>query len=286
MSTPEPRDQRTQLATTAPQPRALSGEAPEDVLDSGGGRVVTLAEILAVLAEQATTPPGTGQLQLRQDRHGPGLLAVAWRHTVLRQARAVLALFGAGLQAEARANARACLEHAVAVRRLALASETKDWEPLLAEMRYQAHLREGTQLGRLEELDADAGGLNHALLQVARREYDARQIPRDKTRPKAHHVKDVFDGVPDGVGLYSVYGQLSESTHAGLGSASAYAMTALRTGAPLPATPEPGAWAQTAALLCWSCWAAEDAMLRFLDDGSHLAARQVELLARINLAPG
>jgi hypothetical protein len=45
-------------------------------------------------------------------------------------------------------------------------------------------------------------------------------------------------------------------------------------------------WAETAALLCWSCCTAEDAVLRFLEDSSELGGRQVGLLARVGLAHG
>ena len=44
------------------------------------------AEFLAVLAEQVSTSPDTGQGRFRQDRLAAGMLATAWRHMVFGQA--------------------------------------------------------------------------------------------------------------------------------------------------------------------------------------------------------
>ena len=114
----------------------------------------------------------------------------------------------------------------------------------------------------------------------------ANPVPRDKSRPQRREVKAVFEGVPHGLDLYNMYKRLSESTHAGLGSAVPYLAPAQRSGRSLAAEPELDYWAEYSALLTWSCWAAEDAMLRFLEDGKDLAERQVALLAKIGLAPG
>lgn len=77
---------------------------------------------------------------------------------------------------------------------------------------------------------------------------------------------------------------MAAEPHAGLSSAAPFLARAAR-GGPLSAEPAPSAWAEALALLCWSCWAVDDAMRRFLVDGDELAARHGPLMARIGLAP-
>lgn len=108
-------------------------------------------------------------------------------------------------------------------------------------------------------------------------------MPTDKSRPKTRTAKSHFDDVPAGKHWHSVYGRLSENGHAGPGSAAPYLLPALQTDAPVPAQPAPVVWAETLAALCWSCWAADDAMRRFLVDGDDLSARHEPLMARIGL---
>ncbi len=62
------------------------------------------------------------------------MVAAAWRHATYRQVRAVLVLLHAGLGAEPQAKARACLEYAVVLQRLALAAEDDTDGPLLEQM--------------------------------------------------------------------------------------------------------------------------------------------------------
>ena len=272
------------LASLSPELAALHSNPPEDVFDLGSGRSVTVAELFTVLSEQVAVPLRTVGRSTREDRGGPALLAGAWRHATFGQARAVLALRAARLLVEAQANARACFEHAVMLRRLALAADDGQLEPLIEEIAYRAQQRGVKQLNYLEELDDANGGTHAALLHAARTRLEADQVPPDKSRPQTRTVKAVFDGVSHGRHLYDVYSRLSEHTHASLASATPY--LDLRTASTALPEPQPVAWAETAALLCWSCWAAEDGMLRFLHDGADLAERQVALLARIGLAPG
>lgn len=271
------------IASLPPELAALHENPPEDVFDFDNGRSVTVAELFKVLSEQVAVPPGLVRRSTREDRAGPALLAGAWRHATFRQARAVLALRAASLLAEAQVNARACFEHAVMLRRLALAADDGQLETLIEEIAYRAQQRGVKQLDYLEELD-DANGAPHGgLLQAARARLEADRVPPDKSRPQTRTVKAVFDSVPHGRHLYDVYSRLSEHTHASLNSAAPYLN--LRTDSVALAEPQPVAWAETAALLCWSCWAAEDAMVRFLYDGADLAGRQAALLARVGLAP-
>ncbi len=270
------------LASLSPELAVLHENPLEDVLELGDGRSVTVAEVFSVLSEQVAGP--VAKRSLREDRGGAGMLAGAWRNATLGQARAVLALRQAGLLVEAQANARGCIEHAVMLRRLALAADDGQLEPLMEDVAYQAQQRGVKQLDYLEELDAANSGTHRALLQAARAHLETGQVPPDKNRPRTRTVREVFDGVPHGRHLYDVYGRLSEHTHAGLASAIPY--LDLHTASAVLGEPQSVAWAETAALLCWSCWAAEDAMLRFLDDGIDLSTRQAALLARIGLAPG
>jgi hypothetical protein len=269
-----------------PELAALHREPPEDVLPLPDGRSVTVSEILAVLREQVAGLRCAAKRTLREDRHGPGLVAAAWRHTTFRQAQAVLALFDAGLAAEAQTNARACIEHSVTLQRLALAADQGEVDSLLAEMAYQQQRREARHLDYLDGIDARAGGQHRGLLDAARSEHEARKLPTDKSRPKADTVLTHFRAVPAGLDLYSVYGRLSENTHAGLHSAVPYLVGALKGGGPVPSEPEPVPWAEALAVVCWSCWAADDAMRRFLNDGDDLAARHAAIMAKIGLATG
>lgn len=156
----------------------------------------------------------------------------------------------------------------------------------MEEMAYQAQQRQLDELKYLDELDQAAGGEHRNLVAAARSQQMANPVPRDTSRPQTREVKAVFEAVPNGLNFYNVYRRLSDSTHAGLGSAIPFLAPAQRSGGPLTAEPELDYWAEYAALLSWSCWAADDAMLRFLEDGADLADRQVELLARIGIAPG
>jgi len=52
----------------------------------------------------------------------------------------------------------------------------------------------------------------------------------------------------------------------------------------VPAEPEPAPWSETALLLTSACWAADDAVLRFLTDGDDLSARHRPLLTTLGLA--
>jgi hypothetical protein len=246
--------------------------------------MVTVPELIAVLREQTADMPGGGPHALREDRHGPGLLAAAWRHATFAQARAVLALFGAGLAVEAQANARASIEHAVALQRLALAVDDDQMDPLLLELAYQQQRREGKHLDYLEDLDAHAGGQHRSLLDSTRSEHDARQVPMDKSRPDVRTVLAHFRAVPEGLHLHSVYSRLSGNSHAGLQSAAPYLMRSLQHDQPVGPRPAPVHWAEALAVLCWACWAADDAMRRFLVNGDDIAARHASMMAKVGLA--
>lgn len=111
---------------------ALHASPPDDVLPLAQGRQVHAAELVAVLREQSAPPLGPAQtLAIRDDRYGAGVIAAAWRHTVHRQVRAVLVLIDAGLDAEAQANARSALKHAVELTRLSAAADTDHLEAAL-----------------------------------------------------------------------------------------------------------------------------------------------------------
>ena len=277
------------LGTLPPDLAALHADPPPDAVPVGGGRLLDADELLGLLRTQVATgggPSGATAVArvLRPERAGSGMVAAAWRHSTYRQARAVLTLIDAGLGVEAQANARACLEFAVVLRRLALAADDDADGPLLEQMAFEQQRRQAGQLDHLDGLDA--GGEHASLLAGARGQHDAARVPADKGRPGARTVLSHFLAVPDGVHLHSVYGRLCEASHAGLTSAVPFLLPALRDDTPVPAEPEPAPWAETALLLAWACWAADDAMLRFLDDGLDLAARHLPLFAALGLAPG
>jgi hypothetical protein len=276
------------LSSLPPELRALyDGSPPDDAMVVAGGQSVHVVEFLTVLAEQVSTPSDAAQRRIRHDRQGAGMLAEAWHHIVFGQARAVLTLVGAALQMEAQANARVCFEHAVALQELAVAADNGELEALLEQVVEEARKRQTRQLDYLDAVDASTGGTHRSMLDAVRRDHETwLQHDRSRRRPSPR-IKAMFEQVSPGGHLHSVYGRLSESsTHAGLGSAAPYLGRALRVGAAVPATPEVVDWAETAAMLCWSCWAADDAMRRLLEGGTDRADRHVEPLARVGLAPG
>ena len=190
----------------------------------------------------------------------------------------MLALLDVGFQVEPQAKARVCIEHAVALEELALAADSGELEALLERMAGDVGRRQGWQLDSLDRLDADKGGTSRSLLDAARENQEILMPPGQLRR-----IRDMFDRVSPVGALYNVYSRLSEgSTHAGLGSAAPYLESAVRAGT----APDAAPWAETAALLCWSCCATEDAMLRFIEDGVDRAARQVEPWACVGIAPG
>jgi hypothetical protein len=272
------------LNALPPELAALHRDPPPDELPVDSRPPVSVAELLAVIREQSAAGNGAG-LQLREDPAGAGLLAGAWRHVVRRQARAVLALFDAGLASEAAPNARAALEHAVLSQRLAVAADEGALEELMLRITREHQTRQDKHMRYLQDLDAGTGGVHRTLLEETREELARRRVVPDGQPRGATPVAEHFAGLPGGVHFYSVYGRLSEAAHAGLPSAAPYLAGAVLSGATLSSEPAPAAWAEALALLCWSCWAADDAMRRFLVDGDALAARHGPLMARIGLAP-
>jgi hypothetical protein len=266
---------------------SLHAQRPADVLSLPEGGAVTLEQIGQVLRAQAADQPSAGLPRpLRDDRAAAGMMAAAWRHITFRQARAVLALFDVGLQPETQANARVCLEHAVLLQRLALAADADATGPLLEELAANQHRRQQQRLDYLDELDAAAGGKNRTLIAEARQLRGAGAPARNRTRPQAGTVASHFHGIPNGPHFHSIYGQLSENTHAGFSSAAPFLYRSLKTGEPVSPEPDCVPWAETLMLVSWSCWAADDAMRRFLSDDHDPAARHVALLASLGLVAG
>lgn len=241
---------------------------------------------MAALTQQVSPISAAGERALNSHHGTAAYLAEGWRHIVFRQARAVIALFEQDFSAEAQANARVAIEHAVALQRLAQAADEGTIEVFLGELAYQAQRRSGQQLDYLQRLDESGGGENEELIRAARSSHDESARARSKDYPNLGTVKGLFEEMAHGEHFHSVYSQLSEVTHAGIASATPYVFEALKSDSPVPSVPPPVPWAETALLLCWACWAAEDATARFLEDGSDLATRQVEILAALGLAPG
>lgn len=263
---------------------ALHDAPPTDVLPLPGGREVTVDELVMVLKDQTAGPAGaTGPAPLRNKDQGAAWIAAAWRHTVHRQVRAVLTLFDAGLDAEAQANARSALEHAVELVRLAAATDADALDPFMAALAADSQKRQRRQLQRLAEVDEATGGANRALIEHAR----AVVPPPTPATSGPRTVKEKFEtALPTGMLFHDVYGRLSVATHAGMTSATAYLGKMLKHGGPVPARPDPTHWAETLAVLAWSCWAADDALLRFVDGGQRGHTPHAELLASIGLAVG
>lgn len=271
------------LGRQDPSLRALH-QAPSSEDDMPvGARTVTRAEMLSILEEQVSSALDASPRTIRRDREGVGSIAAAWRLVVFGQAHAVLTLLHAGFEVEPQANARVCFEHAVALQELALAADADQLDAATEQLAGDSRRFQKRQLDYLDRIDVEMGGANRTLLEAARKEHATWiQAPGYASR----QIKDMFERVSSDGALYSVYSRMSEATHAGLASAVPYIQSSMRTGSLKAAAPETIAWAETAAFLSWSCCAAEDAMLRFVDEGTELATRQVELLARIGLVLG
>ena len=166
--TPVPDAWQHFLSSLAPELAAQHQNPPDDVLELAGGRTIGVDEIFVLLVEQLMTPIRIGPRAVRSDRSSAAHLAGSWRHNVFRQVRAVVVLRKVGLLNEARPNARMCLEHAIALRRLALAADEGRLEPLMEEIAYQAQQRQLDELKHLEELDRASGGLNQHLVSGGR----------------------------------------------------------------------------------------------------------------------
>lgn len=269
------------LASLPETLRPLAEAPPPDVTTTADGRTISAEELLAVLTEQVAFDPAAAPRALHPDRGRAGLLAGAWRLVVFGQARAVCLLLERGLRVEALTNARASLEHAVYLRRFAQAVDADQLESFMAEMAYQAHRQRGRELTYLESLDEAVLGPHREFLAHFRAAHEAEDMPRRTQLFDFDQIRRVFEGTPGGAELYNAYGRLSNGAHAGLGSAAPYLLPALQTQTPLLGQPHPVPWAETTALLNWSCWAADDAMTRFLADGADLLDRQIALLTRI-----
>jgi hypothetical protein len=266
---------------------ALHESPPADVLAVPDGGSYESEDLLAVLRGQVRPAEAAGDRPLREDRGGAALLAAAWRHAAYGHARAVLALFDAGQSAHAHPNARACLEHAVVLQQLGAAADAGGVDGFLEQLAREQHARTAKQLDYLEALDAGSGGGHRALLAAARAQHDAAAPGGAGSGPRRTTVKSRFEGLPGGADhFYNVYGGLSEKAHAGLTSAVPYLTAALRDGSPVGPEPASDGWAETLAVLCWCCWAADDALRRFLVDGDAMSARHVPLMARVGLVPG
>lgn len=271
------------LAAQDPELRALSeGPPPADDM-SVGDRAVPRRAFLDVLAEQVASAREDESAPLQTDRIGAGMVAAAWRQIVFGQARAVVRLLDLGFEVEAQVNARACFEHAIALQGLAVAAEAGTLDAALTQLAGDAGRYSARQLDELDRIDAATGDTYRSLLDAARKDHESQLRPPGY---KGRQIKDMFAIVsPDGA-LYSAYSRMSEASHAGLGSATPFLITALRSGSSTPGAVAQVAWAETAALLCWSCCAAEVAMLQFSTDGATRASRQIELLERVGLVPG
>lgn len=242
--------------------------APDEVVLSEG-LVLTKDQLLEALRAQAA-PPGRVAASVRADAGLAGVFAVAWRCVVYQQVRALLVLTDAGMLDAGLLNARVVLEHAA----------------------YLACLRaaavEGTDAVFLQRLEAGAGEEQRrtikALLEVAQSAGDPSVAAvREAERFLAQH-RSGGGGEPPMAGysvMRVVYRQLSDTAHAGIGSADPYLREFLRTGS-LGRSPTPVRWAEALAHLVWSCWCADQTVDYFLVDGA-TADRHQPVLDRLGL---
>lgn len=252
-------------------------EREEDTCDVGG-RMNTLETLRLTLREQVTYD--AREVPLVEGTGYVGLVVGAWRHTTFRQARAVLALLAADLGFEAMVNARSCLEHAVAVQALAVTFESGGAPEAEHHLRLQALAGQDKALKNLEILDTASGETHRELLAGLRQEWG---LDSPKKTP-APNIADTFKKLPVGEHIYrQVYAPLSATTHASFLSAAPYLRSVADGQMTVAPAPEAVSWAETMLWLCWSCWAAEDGLSRFVDGTQDEVRRHVELLGRVGL---
>ena len=104
-------------------------------------------------------------------------------------------LIDAGLDAEAQANARSALEHAVELIRLSAAADTDHLDAALEDLDRNLRTRQAKHLAYLADLDEDTGG-HHRELVAEARNLMGPPGPRGKT--KLETVKNRFASIPSG----------------------------------------------------------------------------------------
>lgn len=263
----------------------------DSVATSDGTTEVHAAQVLAAVRTQArlvAVPAGTS---MRPDVGPAGQPVAAWRAVAFRQARAFLLLWDAGLPHEAQPNARSVIEHAALLQAVGRSADAGTDEDLLAAVLGASDKRTGQHLATLLVMNDRAGGPHAVLLDLARSHFQGLPPARRPDQagqadglPDPGRITALLRADPDGPMLESIWKQLSEGSHAGMGSIWPYLRRALRPGAQ-GIGPEPLRWAETLVALSWSLWAADDALDRYVVAGD-LAGRHVPPMAAAGLVPG
>lgn len=267
------------------------GELPDRALLADGQSLITVEEVLDVLRRQVPLVVVPEDTHFRPDAGPVGEVTAAWRHVVFRQARAFLTLWDVGLSHEAQPNARCVVEHGILLQHLGTAAAAGASMEYLQAVIAAGEVRGKQQLTVLRAMDDRSGGqFADPLSAMETHRESVEQSRKQKHRPPpgvplpdVSKMTSLLRASPDGPHFEAIWKDLSEGSHAGMGSIWPYLRRALRTGN-VSEDPEPIRWTETAVALTWCLWIADDTLDRFLLD-TDLAGRHLPLMGEVGLAP-
>lgn len=247
------------------------------------GRTFTADELAAVLATQVQVGVDTPRFDFTGSSPGVYLPVFAWRMTVHRQVRAVLALREADLPVEMMVNARVALEHAVLLRAVGDAEQAGAAQDFMASVTAANQQNSRTMLKALTRLDAATGSEYSALLAAIESSPLNEPPPKASGRTWNGQVSDLFRRVAGGERFYPTYRALSEVAHAGVGSAQPFLQRLITEGC-VSRHPVPPPAADIFVALVWALCTADDVLQIFLTKGT-VNDEQTAALAKFGLAP-
>jgi hypothetical protein len=266
---------------------------PDRAQLADGHTWINADQVLDVLRRQVplvAVPDGT---HFRPYAGPAGEATAAWRHVVFRQARAFLTLWDVGLSHEAQPNARCMVEHGVLLQHLGTAAAAGADKDYLQAVIDAGDVRGKQQLAVLRAMDAHGGGqfteflswaeTHRTSVEQARKQERANQSTPDVALPDVSKMTSLLRASSDGPPLEAIWKDLSEGSHAGMGSIWPYLRRALRTGV-TGGGPDQIRWTDTLVAMTWCLWIADDTLDRFLLN-TDLAARHLPLMSNIGLAP-
>lgn len=274
------RDWLCQVLPGAGDQLSDSFTAAPDVLPMGD-KQWGVGDLRQLLSAQLGAPQASASLPLRPASAAHGLLAAAWRMTVRRQVKAVLALLDADLTVELLANARIALEHAALLRALGDAEHEGQTAAFVAAVEASAQGHARGLLTSLEDLDQVSGGSAQELLQAVRVSPLNEPPPRRPDREWNGEVAALFARIDSGEYLYALYKWQSQVTHAGITSAMPY-LRPLFTDGRLSGQLVPWPLADTLGALSWACWTADTVLDQFLATSS-LADQHRQVFKRFGI---
>lgn len=247
------------------------GAEPVDSVVLGDGREVGSESLLSVLRRQVASADGRSR-PLRADApRAVVAVAVAWQQVVYSQVAAVLALVDRGLQRAGAPNARVALEHGFRLAQLRRHTEAGTADLFLGQL--QTHYRR-EELRTLKKLGQAAAAAGPEWSEIVEQFTAAIEPAERGDALEPSFGESVHAGI--------LYRQLSEASHAGVGSTQPYLLDALLTDTVGGLGRLQPWWPETLTHLVWSCWIADHTVDLFLVHGN-IAAVHDTLLDEVGL---